>query len=150
MQAQLAVSQEPEEQRRVKRLYDVAVLDLSGQLPQEYVPQESWVRFINRVLKLGRPSLLNARLEHDRALDGKPFRAIPLSDKVQPLRVGIVTPAENVASRAAAAFAEHCHSAWAAKRFPCQAAPIPDEILGETKTGGELRSPKTFSTKDGP
>ncbi len=76
-------------------------------------------------------SLLNARLEHDRALDGKPFRAVPLSDAVRPLRVGIVTPAEARPTRAAAAFAEHCHSAWDRKRFPCQAAPVPDETLGE-------------------
>jgi DNA-binding transcriptional LysR family regulator len=78
-------------------------------------------------------SLLNARLEHDRALDGKPFRAIPLSDKVQPLRVGIVMPAEATPTRAAAAFAKHCHSAWARQRFPCQAAPVPDETLGEAR-----------------
>jgi len=57
-------------------------------------------------------SLLNARLEHDRALDGKPFRAVPLSDPLRPLRVGIVTPAGTVPTRAAAAFAEHCHDAW--------------------------------------
>jgi DNA-binding transcriptional LysR family regulator len=80
-------------------------------------------------------SLLNARLEHDRALDGKPFCAVPLSDKVQPLKVGIVTPANGTPTRAAAAFAEHCHSAWANKRFPCQAAPIPGESLGETQPG---------------
>ncbi len=80
-------------------------------------------------------SLLNARLEHDRALDGKPFCAVPLSDNVQPVRVGIVTPAASTATRAAAAFAEHCHSAWADKRFPCQAAPVPDETLGETQAG---------------
>jgi len=60
----ITVSRDSEEQRRVKRLYGVAVLDLSGQLPEEYVPQESWARFIHRVLKLGRPSLLSARLSN--------------------------------------------------------------------------------------
>ncbi len=80
-------------------------------------------------------SLLNARLEYDRALDGKPFCAVPLSDKIQPLKVGIVMPANGTPTRAAAAFAEHCHSAWANKRFPSQAAPIPDESLGETQPG---------------
>ena len=43
--------------------------------------------------------------------------------------------AKGMATRAAAAFAEHCHSAWAAKRFPCQAAPVPEESLGETEPG---------------
>ena len=67
-------------------------------------------------------SLLNARLEHDRALDGKPFRAVPLSDPVRPLRVGIVTPAETTPTRTAAAFAEHCHGAWAGDRIPHEAS----------------------------
>jgi len=79
-------------------------------------------------------SLLNARLKHDRALDGKPFRAVPLSDEIEPLRVGIVTPADSTPTRAAAAFAEHCHSAWADKRFPCQAAPVPDEPRPEAQS----------------
>jgi DNA-binding transcriptional LysR family regulator len=82
-------------------------------------------------------SLLNARLEYDRALDGKPFRAIPLSDKVRPVRVGIVTPADSTATRAAAAFAEHCHSAWARKRFPCRAAPVPDDPTDKAGAGSD-------------
>jgi hypothetical protein len=80
---------------------------------------------------------LNARLEHDRALDGKPFRAIPLSDKVQPVRVGIVTPAASTATRAAAAFAEHCHNAWAGRRFPCQAASAPDDPTDKAGAGSD-------------
>ena len=72
-------------------------------------------------------SLLNARLKHDRALDGKPFCAVPLSDEIEPLRVGIVTPAESTLTRAAAAFAEHCHRAWLDKRFPCRAASVAEE-----------------------
>lgn len=72
-------------------------------------------------------SLLNARLTHDRALDGKPFRAVPLSDDIEPLRVGVVTTAGGRPTRAAAAFAEHCHRVWQDKRFPCKAASVPDE-----------------------
>jgi DNA-binding transcriptional LysR family regulator len=72
-------------------------------------------------------SLLNARLEHDRALDGKPFRAVALSDEIAPLRVGVVTLAGITPTRAATAFAEHCRRAWLDKRFPCRAAPVPDE-----------------------
>jgi len=80
-------------------------------------------------------SLLNARLEYDRSLDGTPFRAVPLSDAVSPLRVGVVMPEGIVPTRAAAAFAEHCHGAWAGKRFPCRAAPVTDESLGEAGSG---------------
>lgn len=72
-------------------------------------------------------SLLNARLEQDRALDGKPFRAVPLSDAIPPLKVGVVRPAGTTPTRAATAFSEHCRRAWADKRFPCRAAPLTDE-----------------------
>jgi len=58
----IAISQDPEERRRVERLYDMAVLDFSGRLPAEFEPVESWARFIHRVLKSGRTSLLSARL----------------------------------------------------------------------------------------
>ena len=71
-------------------------------------------------------SLMNASLQHDRALDGKPFRAMLPSDKVRPLRIGIVTSAESMATPVAAFF-EHCHRTWAIKRFPCQAAPVPEK-----------------------
>ncbi len=73
-------------------------------------------------------SLLNARLEDDRALDGKPFAAIPLSDEVRPLRVGIVRPSQSRLTRAADAFARHCHDSWAAERFPCRAAAVSDAL----------------------
>lgn len=58
----IAVSQDPEERRRVERLYDMAVLDFSDRLPAEFEPVESWARFIQRVLKSGRTSLLSSRL----------------------------------------------------------------------------------------
>jgi DNA-binding transcriptional LysR family regulator len=71
-------------------------------------------------------SLLNARLHADQSLDGKLFAAVPLSDEVPALSLGIVTPAESRLTRAAAAFAEHCHEAWARRTFPCRAAPVPE------------------------
>jgi len=58
----VALSGNREEQRRVQRLYNVAVLDFSGPLPAEFAPVESWARFIQRVLKSGRTSLLAHRL----------------------------------------------------------------------------------------
>ncbi len=58
----LALSEDEEEQRRVKRLYDLAVLDLSGPPPAESDPVESWARFIHRALKSGRTSFLANRL----------------------------------------------------------------------------------------
>jgi DNA-binding transcriptional LysR family regulator len=70
-------------------------------------------------------SLLNARLSNDQALDGRRFTAIPLSDKIRPLSLGIVRPAQSRLTRATTAFAEHCHETWAQRRFPCQAAPVP-------------------------
>ena len=72
-------------------------------------------------------SLLNARLRNDQALDGKEFAAVALSDKVRPLRLGVVTPARVRLTRAAAAFAAHCHEAWAHPRLPCRAAPVAEE-----------------------
>lgn len=82
-------------------------------------------------------SLLNARLKHDRALDGKPFRAVPLRDPIAPLKVGVATPAGLTPTRAAAAFAEHCHRAWLAKRFPCKAAPAPEDARLDAPSGDE-------------
>ena len=58
----IAISGDHEERRRVERLYDMAVLDFSGPRPAEFEPVESWARFIQRVLKSGRTSLLSARL----------------------------------------------------------------------------------------
>lgn len=81
----IAVSRDPEEQRRVKRLYDVAVLDLSGHLPEESVPRESWARFIHRVLKLGRPSLLSTRLsnrQHEFSPDDLPALGLQLLEEL--------------------------------------------------------------------
>lgn len=60
----VALSGDGEEQRRVQRLYDLAVLKLSGDPPAEFTPTDSWARFIQRVLKLGRTSLLAAHLSN--------------------------------------------------------------------------------------
>ena len=72
-------------------------------------------------------SLLNAPLSNDQALDGRRFAAIPLSDKIRPLSLGIVRPAQSRLTRATAAFAEHCHETWARRQFPRQAGPGPDK-----------------------
>jgi hypothetical protein len=60
----VAVSSDLEERRRIERLYEAALLDLSGELPEDYLPRESWARFIHRVLKRGRPSLLSSKLSN--------------------------------------------------------------------------------------
>ncbi|MCR4413406.1 MAG: hypothetical protein NUV77_13380 [Thermoguttaceae bacterium] len=54
----VALSDDREEQRRVERLYNVAVLHLSGDPPDEFAPIEAWPRVIHRVLKSGRLSFL--------------------------------------------------------------------------------------------
>lgn len=58
----VAMPADREEQLRVRRLYDAAVLDLSAPLPAEFAPVESWARFIQRVLKSGRTSMLAKQL----------------------------------------------------------------------------------------
>jgi hypothetical protein len=58
----IALNDDDEERRRVKRLYDVAVLDFDGQAPPDLAPTESWARFIHRALKTGHTSLLANRL----------------------------------------------------------------------------------------
>jgi len=58
----IALSEDEEERHRVKRLYDVAVLDFSGQVPSEFTPTESWARFIQRALRTRRTSFLANRL----------------------------------------------------------------------------------------
>ncbi len=54
------------EQRRIERLYNLAVLDLSGRPPAEFAPIESWPRFIHRVLRSGRLTFLASRLARNR------------------------------------------------------------------------------------
>lgn len=76
-------------------------------------------------------SLMNARVDGDRALDGRPFRVIALADKVRPLRLGVVTLARGRPTRLAAAFAGHCHKAWTSRRPPAAAPP----------TGKDTRAP---------
>ena len=89
-------------------------------------------------------SLLNARLHNDQALDGKKFAAIPLSDKVRPLRLGVVTLARARLTRVATAFAAHCHDAWAGPQFPCRAAPIAEApMAGSTEVPRARPRPTT-------
>jgi hypothetical protein len=54
----VALPSHPEEQRRVERLYNVAVLRLGEEPPAEFAPVEGWSRLIHRLLKSGRTSLL--------------------------------------------------------------------------------------------
>ncbi len=54
----VALSDDREEQRRVARLYQVAVLHLSADPPDEFAPIEAWPRVIHRVLKSGRLAFL--------------------------------------------------------------------------------------------
>ena len=72
----VALPSHPEEQRRVERLYNVAVLELSEEPPVEFAPIESWPRLIHRVLKSGRTSFLAKRLAGERS--GFAPRDLPL------------------------------------------------------------------------
>ncbi len=47
----VALSKDPEELHRVQRLYDVVVLDLSGDPPQRFAPLDSWARLVQRVIR---------------------------------------------------------------------------------------------------
>lgn len=59
----VAVGRDPEEQRRVERLYNAAVVDFTGEPPgAAAVTDNSWAQFIRRVLRSGRTSLLASRL----------------------------------------------------------------------------------------
>lgn len=58
----IALAEDEEERHRVKRLYDVAVLDVSGRVPSDFTPKESWARFIQRALRTRRTSFLANRL----------------------------------------------------------------------------------------
>jgi hypothetical protein len=58
----VALSADRNEQRRVERLYNVAVLALSGDPPVGFAPVESWPRLILRALRSGRLSFLESRM----------------------------------------------------------------------------------------
>ena len=58
----VALSADPEEQRRVERVYHLPVLRLSGAPPDEFFPTDSWPRLIGRALRSGRASFLAAAL----------------------------------------------------------------------------------------
>jgi hypothetical protein len=58
----VALSADAEEQRRVERLYNVAILHLDRPLPVEFTPVDAWARLIHRVLKSGRVSFLASQL----------------------------------------------------------------------------------------
>lgn len=58
----VALGPDPQEQRRLERLYHVAVLDLDQPPPPEFAPVEAWPRAIHRILKSGRLSFLANQL----------------------------------------------------------------------------------------
>jgi len=58
----VALGQDPQEQRRLQRLYHVAVLDLDEPPPAEFAPVEAWPRAVRRILKSGRLSFLAHQL----------------------------------------------------------------------------------------
>lgn len=58
----VALSGDPEEQRRVERLYNVAVLRLDGSPPVEFTPVDAWARCIYRALRSGRIPFLASEL----------------------------------------------------------------------------------------
>lgn len=60
----VALSQDVQEQRRLERLYDLQVLDLSNDPPEDLRPTDSWPRFIGRLLKSGRTSLLSHQMSN--------------------------------------------------------------------------------------
>lgn len=58
----VALAGDPEEQRRVERLYNVAVLRMNDEPPVEFTPIDTWARLILRVLKSGRVSFLASQM----------------------------------------------------------------------------------------
>ena len=89
-------------------------------------------------------SLLNARLPFNRALDGKPFHVISLSDKVRPLRLGIVVPRQTRLTRAAVTFGEYCKNVWAPRHFPRSGVTVREKqnaMMTNTSTSGSRRRP---------
>lgn len=59
----VAIGGDPEEQRRVERVYNAAVLDLSGD-PPATAAADTWAQFIRKVLLSGRISLLAGQLSN--------------------------------------------------------------------------------------
>lgn len=60
----VALSGNSDERHRAERLYDLAVLDFTHAPSTKFAPLDSWARFIQRVLKSGRTSLLSAHLSN--------------------------------------------------------------------------------------
>ncbi len=58
----VALGHDPQEERRLRRLYHVAVLDLDQPPPAEFAPVEAWPRAVYRILKSGRLSFLANQL----------------------------------------------------------------------------------------
>jgi hypothetical protein len=58
----VALSGDREEQHRIERLYNVAILRINEEPPVEFTPIDSWARLILRTLKSGRISFLASQL----------------------------------------------------------------------------------------
>jgi hypothetical protein len=68
----VALSGDLEEQRRIERLYNVAILRMEDEPPVEFTPIDTWARLILRVLKSGRVSFLASQMnanQGDMAID---------------------------------------------------------------------------------
>jgi len=81
----VALNDHPEEQRRVRRVYHLTLLDLSGELPEEYGAIDSWPRLIEKVLRLRRSAALNryfCRCQQELAPGDLPALGLQLLDQL--------------------------------------------------------------------
>jgi hypothetical protein len=99
----VALSSDRQEQRRVERLYNVAVLDLSREAPAESTPAESWSGFIRRALSPGRLSFLAGRLARQSAgitLADLPAFGLQMLEEMDASALGEAPPEDAVAAEA--------------------------------------------------
>jgi hypothetical protein len=81
----VALARDTEELRRVQRLYNIAVLDLTGDPPPQYAPNDSWARLIERAIRAGRADFLAAELSQrhfDVALEDLPALGLQLLEEL--------------------------------------------------------------------
>lgn len=82
----VALGNDPQEERRLRRLYHVAVLDLDQPPPAEFAPVEAWPRAVYRILKSGRLSFLAnqlARSPSELACDDLPAWGLQLLEEFE-------------------------------------------------------------------
>ncbi len=91
----VALGPDRQEQRRLERLYHVAVLDLDQPPPAEFAPVEAWSRAIHRILKSGRLSFLAnqlARSPSELACDDLAALGLQLLEEFEATALGPVEP----------------------------------------------------------